>query len=53
MKTLFPGVEGPTQDVDTQPGNPDDEIDENATPRGDEPSRCKHGTTGCGAECKR
>ena len=34
-----PGVEGPTQAVEAQPGNPDEEIDENATPRGDEPSQ--------------
>jgi hypothetical protein len=34
-----PGVERPTQAVGGQPGSPDDEIDERATPRGDESSR--------------
>ena len=31
-----PGIERPTQAVDGRPGSPDDEIDERATPRGDE-----------------
>jgi hypothetical protein len=34
-----PGVERPTQAVDGRPGSLDDEIDERATPRGDESSQ--------------